>query len=250
MNLKAVVIDDELNSIDVLKMLIGKYCPTVTIVGQAEDADDGKKIIAAYDPDIVFLDIEMPLGSGFDMLDKIGQHKFQVIFITAYNHYALKAIKYCALDYLLKPVDIDELIEAVTKVSERIRHQHTHDAIDILKRHIQKGVTGTKISVPTQDGLQFIDVHEIIRCEASGNYTRMHLLKNQHFLITRTLKEYEELLTPYNFLRIHHAHLINLAHLEKYVKGEGGYAVMTDGSVVDISKRKKSEFLARFSGSL
>jgi two-component system, LytTR family, response regulator len=250
MNLKAVIIDDELNSIDVLKMLIAKYCPTATVVGEAEDADDGKKVIATHDPDIVFLDIEMPLGSGFDMLDKIGQHKFQVIFITAYNHYALKAIKYCALDYLLKPVDIDELINAVTKVSERLQHQNTHDAMGILKRYIQKDVAGSKIAIPAPDGLQFIDVHEIIRCEASGNYTRMHLLKNRHVLIPRTLKEYEEILTPYNFLRTHHAHLINLAHLEKYVKGEGGYAVMVDGSAVDISKRKKPEFLARFSGGL
>jgi two-component system LytT family response regulator len=250
MNLKAVIIDDELNSIDVLKMLIGKYCPEIRVVGEADDAEAGKKIIAAYAPDLVFLDIEMPLGSGFDLLDRIGQKKFEVIFVTAYDHYALKAIKYCALDYLLKPVDIDELVSAVAKVSERIHHQSTHEAMDILKRYLKRDVSSTKIAVPSADGLQFVEVTEIVRCEASGNYTRVHLLKNRNYLVTRTLKEYEELLMPHNFLRIHHAHLINLNLIEKYVKGEGGYAIMTDGSVVDISKRKKHEFLARFSGGL
>lgn len=245
MTLKAVLIDDELNSIDVLKILIAQYCPNVNVIGTAQDASSGSKLINHCEPDLVFLDIEMPSASGFDMLDRISKKNFQTIFITAYDHYALRAIKYYTLDYLLKPVDIDELVSAVHKAEEKMRHEYTYSALDIVKKYINRETT-SKIAIPTANGLQFVGIADIVRCEADGNYTRMHVLGNQNYLITRTLKDYEELLASHNFIRIHHAHLINLAHIEKYVKGEGGYVIMTDGSVVDISKRKKQEFLGRF----
>ena len=248
--MKAVIIDDELNSVDVLKRLIEKYCPEVTVIGEAENAEEGRQIIKMLSPDIIFLDIEMPLESGFDMLDKFYEDDLNVIFITAYDHYALKAIKYAALDYLLKPVDIDELILAVNKVAEKIKRKSSSGGIELLKQYLQKEIANNKIALPTAEGLRFVNIQEIIRCEACGNYTKIFLIANQHYLITRTLKEYEEILAPNNFLRIHHAHLININHVEQYVKGKGGYVIMKDGSIVDISIRKKQEFLSRFAGGL
>lgn len=242
MNLNAVIIDDELNSTDVLKILISKHCPCVTVVGHAEDAVTGESIITSCAPDIVFLDIEMPARSGFDMLDKVACKDFEVIFVTAYDHYALKAIKHCALDYLLKPVDIDELVGAVQKVAKRRRHRHTAEPTGMLTRHLSHG----RIAIPVTDGLEFVEIQQVIRCEASGNYTKMYLSGHRSYLIARSLKEYETLLAQHNFVRIHNAHLVNLNHVQKYTRGEGGYAVMTDGAMVDISKRKKQEFLSHF----
>lgn len=247
MKLKVVIIDDELNSLSVLKMLIEKYCPDVQVIGEAGDARAGKKMIDECSPDIVFLDIEMPLASGFDLLDTLEQRNFQTIFVTAYDQYALRAIKYSALDYLLKPIGIDEFVAAVGKAREKLNLQHPHGTLDLLTSYLRKDLVPNKIAIPTAEGLEFVDANQVVRCEAHGNYTKMYLLGNKIHTITRSLKEYEKVLNGYNFLRVHHAHLINLGHIQKYVRGEGGYVIMTDGSMVDISKRKKGEFLARFS---
>jgi two-component system, LytTR family, response regulator len=246
MTLKAVIIDDEQHSTDVLKNLLATYCPMVQVAGTADHAEAGKKLIAAHNPEVVFLDIEMPFGTGFDMLDGLDQRGLNIIFVTAYDNYALKAIKYYAMDYLLKPVDIDELKQAVKRVMEKKDQQHDSLPVSLLKAYLDKGVDNSKIALPMADGLQFVNRDEIVRCEACGNYTRIYLVQNRAYLVTRTLGEYEELLSPYNFLRIHHAHLINLDHIEKYVRGEGGYVIMSDGAVVDISRRKKQDFLNKF----
>ena len=245
--LTAVIIDDEMHSVDVLKNLLATYCPNVKVVGQADHAVAGRKLISEHAPDLVFLDIEMPFGTGFDMLDAIEHKNTSVIFVTAYDHYALKAIKYYAIDYLLKPVDIDELKNAVKKAEERKEQQSfTALPVSLLKNYLEKGIDNSKIALPMADGLQFVNRTEIVRCEACGNYTRIYLQENRTYMVARTLGEYEELLSPYNFLRIHHAHLINLDHIERYVRGEGGYVIMSDGAVVDISRRKKQDFLSRF----
>lgn len=247
MTLTAVIVDDESNSVDVLKNLLASYCPNVMVLGEGENAESGRKLIAEHAPDIVFLDIEMPFGTGFDMLDAVDQKNISLIFVTAYDHYALKAIKYHALDYLLKPVDIDELKIAVKKVEDRKSQQGvTPLPVDLLKSYFEKGMDNSKVALPMADGLQFVNRNEIVRCEACGNYTRIYLSDNRNYLVARTLGEYEELLSPYNFLRIHHAHLINLDHIQRYVRGDGGYVIMSDGAVVDISRRKKQDFLNRF----
>lgn len=247
MTLTAVIIDDEMHSVDVLKNLLETYCPNVKVVGQADRAIPGRKLIGEHSPDVVFLDIEMPFGTGFDMLDALDQKNTSIIFVTAYDHYALKAIKYYAIDYLLKPVDIDELKLAVKKVEERKEQQSMPGVpVSLLKTYLEKGLDNSKIALPMADGLQFVNRNEIVRCEACGNYTRIYLEENRQYMVARTLGEYEELLAPYNFLRIHHAHLINLDHIERYVRGEGGYVIMSDGAVVDISRRKKQDFLNRF----
>lgn len=245
--LTAVIIDDEANSVDVLKSLLSTYCPNVRVVGQGENAAAGRKLVAEHTPDLVFLDIEMPFESGFDMLDSLDYKNVSVIFVTAYDHYALKAIKYLAMDYLLKPVDIDELKQAVKKAEERKELQSFQAApVSLLKNYLEKGLDNSKVALPMADGIQFVNRNEIVRCEACGNYTRIYLQENRTYLVARTLGEYEDLLSPYNFLRIHHAHLINLDHIEKYVRGEGGYVIMSDGAIVDISRRKKQDFLNRF----
>ena len=247
MTLTAVIVDDEMHSVDVLKNLLEAYCPTVKILGKADNAMAGSNLINEHSPDLVFLDIEMPFGTGFDMLDVLDQKSTAVIFVTAYDHYALKAIKYYAIDYLLKPVDIDELKEAVKKVEQRKEQQALPGLpVGLLKSYLEKGIDNSKIALPMADGLQFVNRNEIVRCEACGNYTKIYLQENRTYMVARTLGEYEELLSPYNFLRIHHAHLINLDHIEKYVRGEGGYVIMSDGAVVDISRRKKQDFLNRF----
>ncbi len=190
----------------------------------------------------------MPLASGFDLLDKLEQKKFQTIFVTAYDQYALRAIKYSALDYLLKPIGIEEFIAAVGKARERLGPPFTRARIDQPAPYpTRKDIVPNKIAIPTAEGLEFVDADQVVRCEAYGNYTKMYLLGNKMHTITRSLKEYEKVLNGYNFLRVHHAHLINLRHIQRYIRGEGGYVIMSDGSMVDISKRKKSEFLSRFS---
>ena len=245
--LTAVIIDDEANSVDVLKTLLATYCPTVKVIAQADHAAAGRKLINEHSPDLVFLDIEMPFETGFDMLDALENRNISVIFVTAYDHYALKAIKYYAMDYLLKPVDIDELKLAVKKAEDKKQQQDfTELPVNLLKNYLEKGLDNSKIALPMADGIQFVNRNEIVRCEACGNYTKIYLKENRTYLVARTLGEYEDLLAPYNFLRIHHAHLINLDHIEKYVRGEGGYVIMSDGAVVDISRRKKQDFLNRF----
>ncbi|HEY0679189.1 MAG TPA: LytTR family DNA-binding domain-containing protein [Chitinophagaceae bacterium] len=247
MTLTAVIIDDEAHSVDVLKTLLATYCPNVKVIGQADNAINGRTVINELSPDVVFLDIEMPFGTGFDLLDTLENKDLSIIFVTAYDHYALKAIKYYAIDYLLKPVDIDELKLAVKKASEKKEQQDfTSLPVTLLRSYLEKGVDNSKIALPMADGIQFVNRNEIVRCEACGNYTKIYLKENRSYLVARTLGEYEDLLTPYNFLRIHHAHLINLDHIEKYVRGEGGYVIMSDGAIVDISRRKKQDFLNKF----
>jgi len=247
MTITAVIVDDELHSVEVLKTLLGTYCPNVKVLGHGDHATAGKKLIEEQLPDVVFLDIEMPFGTGFDMLDALEHRHLNVIFVTAYDNYALKAIKYFAMDYLLKPVDIDELKEAVRRV-ELKKDQHDVPAlpVNLLKTYLEKGLDNSKIALPMTDGIQFVNRNEIVRCEACGNYTKIFLRDNKTYMVARTLGEFEDLLSPYNFLRIHHAHLINLEQIEKYVRGEGGYVIMSDGAVVDISRRKKQDFLNRF----
>lgn len=247
MTFTAVIIDDELHSVEVLRTLLGTYCPNVKVLGHADDAKSGKKLIEEHLPDVVFLDIEMPFGTGFDMLDTLEHRNISVIFVTAYDNYALKAIKYFAMDYLLKPVDIDELKEAVKRAEmKKEQHDVPELPVNLLKTYLEKGLDNSKIALPMTDGIQFVNRNEIVRCEACGNYTKIYLLDNKTYLVARTLGEFEDLLSPYNFLRIHHAHLINLEQIEKYVRGEGGYVIMSDGAVVDISRRKKQDFLNRF----
>jgi two-component system, LytTR family, response regulator len=244
MDLKAIVIDHEPDSAALLISLINKYCSDIVVTGCIQNMEIKEQMIQAHSPDIVFLDTEIPFKLGFDILEGISERNFDVIVIAADNQHAIRAIKYGVLDYLLKPVNVDELVHAVDKVFERWHYKHSGGLIR-PSRTLSLSVSTCKVPIPVTDGVIFVDTQDVIRCEASGNYTKIYLTGNKNHLVARSLGEYEIFLTPHNFIRVHHANLVNLSHIEKYTRGEGGHITMSDGSIVDISKRKKHDFLAK-----
>lgn len=235
--MKAIIIDDEESGRETLRQLLERFCPEVQIIATADSPTNGIAAIQEHTPDLVFLDVEMPGGTGFTVLEAFPTLHFHVVFVTAYQHYAMKAIKFSALDYLLKPVDVQELQKAVNKAAQV---QSPQNLTMISKPHADS------VAVPVEDGLVFLQPADILRCESDSNYTRCFLIGGQKMLVSRTLKEFEELLSPHDFLRVHNSHLINLRCVTRYVRGKGGYAVMRDGSEIEVSPRKRDEFLECF----
>jgi len=219
----------------------------VNIVAEAGDANKGIEAILQAKPDLVFLDIEMPYGSAFDMLDKLYPVNFEIIFVTAFNSYMLKAFKYSALDYLLKPVNIEELITAVNKAADKVNFKNFNKQIFNLLENLKKAQPSTsRLAIPSQGGLAFIQVDDIIRCQAEGGYTFFFTKTREKVVSVKNIKEYEELLPDSVFFRIHNSHLINLNYIRKYHKGRGGYVEMEDGFMIEVATRRKDEFLAKF----
>lgn len=245
--LKAVIIEDEEISRDILKNYLITYCPDVDLVGEAANIEEGEKLIEKESPAIVFLDIEMPYGNGFDLLERIKNINFEVVFITAYSNYAIKALNLSASSYILKPIDIDELVSAVNKIKENKAKSGAISNTKILSENI-KAINNReqKIVLPQIDGFEVAKISDIIRGEASDNYTVLHLVGNKKYTLSKTLKFYDELLSEFGFLRAHKSHLINLSHVVKYKKGKVGQAIMTDGSVALISQTAKKEFVKFF----
>jgi two-component system, LytTR family, response regulator len=237
----AVIIDDEQNGRLALREKLKLFCPEVEVLAEAENGKLGLEIIKKYKPEIIFLDVEMPEMNGFEMLTQLSERKAHVIFTTAYDQYAIKAIKYAAFDYLLKPIDIEELKLTVKKAWD-------NDLQEERKKIITTGKSFTKLAIATVDGLHFIPIADIIRLEADSNYTTFYLQNGTKFLSSRSLIDYEELLNDHNFFRCHHSHIINLNFVSKYIKNDGGEIVMSDGTHVDISRRKKKEFLFKVAG--
>jgi two-component system, LytTR family, response regulator len=243
--MKALLIDDEENSRITLTYLVETFCPQVTIVAQAGNVKEGIEMINRHAPDIVFLDIELHDESGFTILEKLSVIDFSVIFITAHNSYALRAIKFSALDYLLKPVDIEELKAAVQKAARHEKEKLTFAQVNNLVSNLGASSSRSmKISVSTNEGISYINLSEVVRCQADSNYTTFFLLSGEKLMVSRTLKEYEEILDPNEFMRIHHSHIINLSLVKKYLKGPEA-VLMEDGSIIEISTRRKNEVLAR-----
>ena len=206
----------------------------------------GQEAIRQHTPALVFLDVQMPHMSGFDLLQHLDTINFSVIFVTAFDKYAIKAIKFSALDYLLKPIDIDDLQKAIRRFKEIKTPDHTANQLrNMFKNVTHQDGAFEKLAVPTLQGLEFLKVGDIIFCEADGNYTMVHLRDKQQLLVSKTLKEFENLLEESGFCRIHHSYLVNLAHIEKYERGEGGSVTMTDNYHIDVSRRKKDELLRR-----
>jgi two-component system LytT family response regulator len=242
--IRSIIIDDESLGRQSIKTALEKNCPEVEIVALCENAQHGIDAIKTLKPDLIFLDIQMPGMSGFDLLQHLAPVTFEVIFVTSYDKYAVKAFKFSALDYLLKPLDPDELIQAVHKV------KHKSDAINITHRfesllnniHFKAGKID-KVAIPTHDGIDFFNTDDIIYCQAEGSYTTLFMLGNRKELVARTLKDFENLLGSSGFCRVHNSSLINLKHVQKYIKGEGGYVILAEGHHADISRRKKDEFL-------
>lgn len=240
--LKAVIIDDELNGRLALKQKLLDYCKEIELIGEATNGMEGIAEIKKHQPDIVFLDIEMPRMDGFDMLRKIEDKHFHIIFTTAYDQYAIKAIKYAAFDYLLKPIDINELQATINRVLDQ-HDDHTAGKLLALEENLRPTLKLNKIAIPTLDGLLFYNLGDIIRLEAQSNYTAIFFTNSARILTSRTLKDYEELLPNDVFFRAHHSHIINLLFIKRYFKGEGGQIEMQDGTFVDLARRKKEEFL-------
>lgn len=242
--IKAVLVDDDLNLRKGMVAMIEKYAADIEIVGEAENVTDAINIISSRKPQVVFLDIQLAEGTGFDILEKITEIEdkisFQVVFITAHEQYAIKAFRFSALDFLLKPVDPEELQHVVGKIKKTLQKNESFEHIELLLENIRKKTDNFKrIALSTSDGIHLFDVSEIIRCESADNYTKFFFKNRKSILISKTLKEYEELLSEHGFERIHQSHLINLAYLKSYIKKDGGYVIMSDDSHLPISQRKK-----------
>jgi len=246
---KALIIDDIENSRITLAHDLAEYCPSIQVIGEADGVQNGIEEINDKKPDVVFLDIQMPDGTGFDMLEQIGDFNFQVIFTTALDSFGIKAIKFSALDYLLKPIDPDELIKAVDKLKTSQQKDDVKDSISLLLENMRDIKPDNKrIALNSAEKIHMVYIKDIIRCESQGAYTIFYLANKEQILVTKNLKEYEHLLEEHSFIRVHHSHLINFSYLKEYIKKEGGYAVMSDQSQVPVSFRKRNNLLDMIGG--
>lgn len=241
--LRAIIIDDEPKGRLSLREKLKDYCPDVTLIGEASDGEEGLELIEGLRPDIVFLDIEMPRMSGFDMLQQVRGHTFHLVFSTAYDHYAIRAIRFSAFDYLLKPVDIEELRSVVARIKNLNPSGNSSSGIEALAFNLKHSLN--KIAISTMDGLLFFDFDEIIHIEAQSNYTVFGFVNRPKLTVSKTLKDFEELLPENLFFRPHNSFIINLKFIKRYIKGDGGQIEMQDGKWIDVSRKKKEEFLKR-----
>jgi len=246
--LKAVIVDDEPYCCEALVTLLEDFS-NIEIKAVCHSAAEAITAIEKQKPDVVFLDVEMPRMNGFEMLEQLPSVNFEIIFTTSYDQYAVKAIRFSALDYLLKPVDAAELEEAIQKLVRRSQNS-VHEQLELLLQKIHQPLKPVnKIALPTMEGLQMISIDSIISCESESNYTTLFLKNKRKIIVSRTLKEMEELLEDYSMLRVHRCYLVNLNEVEKYIKGEGGYLIMSDGSTMDVSKSRKEILMQKLQPS-
>lgn len=242
--MKAIIVDDEPKARENLQILLQDFVEGVEVVALCQNIAEATEAVKSNSPDVVFLDIQLQRETGFDLLTKLKEINFEVIFTTAYTEYAIKAFKFSAIDYLLKPIDIEELRKAVIKVEKRVNNNMTNRLSQLVQNLKHGTPENFKIALPTLEGLVFVNVQEILYCEASSNYTKI-FTSHDKYLVSKTLKEYDELLSDHNFFRIHNSYLININSIKKYVKGDGGYVVLNNNTSLDVSKRKKEAFLNR-----
>ncbi|MBD3638243.1 MAG: response regulator transcription factor [Crocinitomicaceae bacterium] len=248
-----IIIDDESSARSTLNLIISNHLPDYSVIGEAESVKEGLQLIKALGSsiDILLLDIELTDGTGFELLEKVDNVDFEVIFTTAYDNYAIKAFEFSAVGYILKPINIEELESTLNRIAERTIGSRSNTEIQLktlLEYQRTKEISFKKLVVPTVDGFEIIDLDYLIRCEGERNYTKFYLTDNRSFLSSKTLKKYEELLSEKGFLRIHKSHLINLSHVKKYLKSDGGSIMLSDGSEILISRDKKEIFLRQFNG--
>lgn len=238
--MKAILIDDEISNLENLRTLLEKHCPQVSIMATAQNINDAVDIIEKYSPDLVFLDIQMGEQTGFDVLKLLPTRNFEVIFVTAYDQYGIQAVKFAALDYLLKPIDIEELINAVNKAEHKLATQIQNLQLDFLLQQLKKPETNiSKIALQMQSEIRYVALSEIIRCEADNTYTRFFLSSNEKILVSKSLKEYADLLRPSGFLRTHQSHLVNPKYVKSWLKEDGGILLLTSGEKIPVSKPNK-----------
>ncbi len=248
--MKVVLIDDERPFRDGLRHLIELYCPQLEILGEADGVAAGKALIAAKQPSLVFLDVQMQDGTGLDLLRQLGERSFEVIFTTAFDRFALEAIKLSALDYLLKPIDPEELMRAVEKAEANLDKQRKEEKwtqMEAVFQNFLQPQGPKKLVLKDAENIYMVEVPDIVRCEAAGSYTRFYLVDGKEILVSNNLREYENLLKPHHFYRPHHSHLFNLHQLDRFEKSQGGFLVMKDGSKVPVSVRRKDQILQLFS---
>lgn len=243
--MKAVIIDDEADSRQILASYLNKYCPDVEVCGFGENVATGLAAIKTHKPDVIFLDIEMPYGNGFDLLDQVGQVTFETIFVTAFSNYAIQALNQSAAYYLLKPINIDELVKAVEKIKLEQAHSKTSAHAQLLLDNLRHS-NQQKIMLPTMEGFEIVAIQSILYCEAEDNFTRFYLDVGTPLLICKTLKYFEEILNSHRFVRIHRSYLINPDYVVRYSKGKGGMVTMKNNKELEISPSKKDEFLGLF----
>ena len=241
--LRSIIVDDELKSRESLKMMISTFCQDIEVLETCQNVSEALVAIAKFRPDIVFLDIQMQGETGFDLLTQLRSIDFEVIFTTAHSEYAIKAIRYSAIDYLLKPIDVTDLQNAVARVQNKQSGSVVERMQQLLQNIKSSGPDNYKLALPTAEGLTFIKINDVMYLKASGNYTEIFMREGEKHLVSRHLKEYDDLLSGQNFFRIHHSTLINVKFIKSYVRGDGGYVVMSDSSSLDVSRRKKDAFL-------
>lgn len=242
--MKAIIIDNETPVRNTLKSLIGSHCPSITEINEAVGVGTGYLAINSYKPDIVFLDMEMDDGTGVDLLKKLGEYNFQLIFITAHEKYALDAIKMSAIDFLLKPIVVDDLISCVKKASENIKNQSLQKQIQVLKDSlVSLKSNDEKIVLKDSESIHFVRLNDIVYCDADGPYTTFYLVNNEKILISRTLKEFDELLETKGFFRTHKSYLVNISKIVRFNRAEGGMLIMENGMEVPVSQRKRDEVM-------
>ena len=246
--IKCVLIDDEKNALEMMEWLLRTYCPEVEIAAMCNSAEQGIQAIHLHQPDVVFLDIEMPRMNGFDMLEQFDKLFFDVVFCTAYDQFAIKAFRYSALNYLLKPVDPDDLKETVRRLEAK-QSIPTREQIEVLLQNVKSvnKTTVPRIALTTNDGMIFVSTDEIIYCEAESNYTNIVLQGGKKIMVSKVLKDIDEALSGPDFFRVHNSYLINLNHIKKFVRGEGGYVVMDNDATISISRSRRQEFMELFS---
>lgn len=241
--LRSIIIDDEFKSREVLKSLIEKFCDDIEVSATCHNGEEAIAAIHTHKPDVIFLDIQLQSETGFEILQRLDKIDFEIIFTTAYSEFAIKAFNFSAIDYLLKPIDIELLRKATEKARKRIVGSISERVAQLAENLKGNSFKNSRLAIPASDGLEFITVGDIIYCEASGNYTNIYLGDNRKFIVSRTLKEYEDLLEDQDFFRIHNSHLINLNAIKKYIRGEGGQVVMKNDKTLDVSKMKKKGFM-------
>jgi two-component system LytT family response regulator len=248
--LRAIIVDDEAPCIETLEWDLKEYCPEVDVLATCRSGEEGLKAIEEWRPEILFLDIEMPGMNGFEMLKKVSSPQFAVIFTTAYDQYAIKAIKSSAVDYLLKPVDKDDLIQAVQKVKTRLsmvdHDQLTEDVknkVEEVFMQYEKLTSVESVALPTSDGYEFVSVDSIVHCQSDSNYTHFYLADGSRIFISKTLKEVQHLLPESKFIRVHNSHLVNASHIRKYIRGQGGQVIMSNGQSIAVARAKKEELM-------
>lgn len=244
--INAILVDDERHNSEVLSEILKQHCPNVSIAAVCTQITEAEQKINALEPQLLFLDVQMPNGSGFDLLDRLGNKQIEVIFITAYDSFLLKAIRYSALDYIMKPVSITDLVSAVVRAEERISQKLNNRQLELLLSNIRQPAQTQRIAIPSKDGYIFIPVADMVRLEAQGAYTEIHCKDGKIHITSRNVKEYEEMLPTDMFCRVHHAHLVNLNFIKTYHKGRGGYLEMTNGATIQVSVRRKEELMSRF----